>query len=83
MVASDNGNPRLSSSVTVRITVQDVNENEPVFEKTFYNVSIKENEAENLCFLKVVATDPDCGVNSQVKDPDCGICALSRIPYRT
>ena len=66
VVASDNGNPRLSSSVTVRITVQDINDNEPVFEKTFYNISLKENESDNLCFLKVVATDPDCGVNSQV-----------------
>jgi hypothetical protein len=74
VVASDNGSPRLSSSTTVRITVQDVNDNEPVFEKTFYNVSLKENESDNLCFLKVVATDPDCGINSQVgTEQNCSV----------
>ena len=81
VVASDNGNPRLSSSATIRITVQDVNDNEPVFEKTFYNVSLKENESDNLCFLKVVATDPDCGVNSQVgiTVPDWGVSYRSNL----
>jgi hypothetical protein len=79
VVASDNGNPRLSSSATVRITVQDINDNEPVFEKTFYNVSLKENESDNLCFLKVVATDPDCGINSQVSQMQTGLSNTVKI----
>ena len=67
VIASDMGVPQLSSSTTVRISIQDINDNEPIFEKTFYNASLKENERVGLCFLKVKATDPDCGINSVVR----------------
>ena len=66
VVASDHGTPRLSSSTSVRISIQDINDNEPIFERTFYNATLKENEQVGLCFLKVSATDPDCGINSVV-----------------
>ena len=66
VVASDRGNPRLSSSTSVRVSIQDINDNEPIFERTFYNATLKENERVGLCFLKVSATDPDCGINSVV-----------------
>ena len=66
VVASDRGNPPLSSSTSVRISIQDINDNEPIFERTFYNATLKENERVGLCFLKVSASDPDCGINSVV-----------------
>jgi protocadherin-16/23 len=66
VVASDRGNPRLSSSTSVRISIQDINDNEPIFERTFYNATLKESERVGLCFLKVAASDPDCGINSVV-----------------
>ena len=65
VIASDNGRPSLSSSASVRIAIQDVNDNEPIFERTFYNASLKENQRSG-CFLKVKAMDPDCGFNSIV-----------------
>ena len=39
VIASDGGRPGRSSSATVRIAVQDVNDNEPIFEQAFYNAT--------------------------------------------
>ncbi|XP_051882334.1 protocadherin-16 [Pristis pectinata] len=61
VVATDRGNVPLSSSVTVTIAIQDVNDNEPVFSRNFYNTSIKENEPPGTCFLQISATDADSG----------------------
>ena len=53
VLATDNGFPPLSSSATVLVTIHDVNDNEPIFDQSFYNVSVAENEAEGRCILKV------------------------------
>jgi protocadherin-16/23 len=53
VVATDSGNPPLSSSATVHVTIHDVNDNEPIFDQSFYNVTIPENEAVGRCILKV------------------------------
>lgn len=53
VVATDGGKPPLSSTAVVNILLQDINDNEPVFERNFYNVSIKENTAPGTCILEV------------------------------
>lgn len=53
VIATDNGFPPLSSSATVLVTIHDVNDNEPIFDQSFYNVSVAENEVEGRCILKV------------------------------
>jgi protocadherin-16/23 len=53
IMAKDNGHPQLSSTATVLVTVHDVNDNEPIFDQSFYNVSVAENEAKGRCILKV------------------------------
>lgn len=53
VIATDNGFPPLSSSATVLVTIHDVNDNEPIFDQSFYNVSVAENEALGRCILKV------------------------------
>uniref|UniRef100_A0A8C2ZSL3 Protocadherin-16 n=1 Tax=Cyclopterus lumpus TaxID=8103 RepID=A0A8C2ZSL3_CYCLU len=53
VVATDGGKPRLSSTAVVNVVLQDINDNEPVFERNFYNVSIKENTAPGTCILEV------------------------------
>lgn len=53
IMAKDNGNPQLSSTATVLVTIHDVNDNEPIFDQSFYNVSVAENEAKGRCILKV------------------------------
>ncbi|KAM6985192.1 protocadherin-16 [Aplochiton taeniatus] len=61
VVATDNGRPPLSSTATVEVVLQDVNDNAPVFSSGSYNVSIKESTAAGTCFLEVSATDGDRG----------------------
>nr|XP_034970866.1 protocadherin-16 [Zootoca vivipara]XP_034970867.1 protocadherin-16 [Zootoca vivipara] len=61
VVATDRGKPPLSSTAVVHVTLQDVNDNEPLFESNFYNVSLKENVPPGTCFLQVTATDADSG----------------------
>ncbi|XP_058489873.1 protocadherin-16-like [Solea solea] len=61
VVARDGGKPPLSSTAVVNIVLQDINDNEPVFERNFYNVSIKENTIPGTCILEVTATDADGG----------------------
>uniref|UniRef100_A0A7N6AUZ2 Protocadherin-16 n=1 Tax=Anabas testudineus TaxID=64144 RepID=A0A7N6AUZ2_ANATE len=61
VVATDGGKPPLSSTAVVNVVLQDLNDNEPVFERHFYNVSIKENTAPGTCILEVTATDADGG----------------------
>lgn len=53
VIATDNGFPSLSSSATVSVTIHDVNDNEPIFDQSFYNVSVAENEPTGHCILKV------------------------------
>ncbi|XP_040042590.2 protocadherin-23 [Gasterosteus aculeatus] len=59
VVAADGGEPALSSTATVTVLVEDVNDNEPVFQRQLYNVSIPEHGDVGSCFLQVVATDAD------------------------
>ncbi|XP_030238562.1 protein dachsous [Drosophila navojoa] len=66
VIARDGGQPPLSSTATVLVTIHDVNDNEPIFDQSFYNVSVAENEPVGRCILKVSASDPDCGVNAMV-----------------
>uniref|UniRef100_A0A8C1DTL6 Protocadherin-16 n=1 Tax=Cyprinus carpio carpio TaxID=630221 RepID=A0A8C1DTL6_CYPCA len=61
VVATDGGRPPLSSTALVEIELQDSNDNEPVFESSYYNVSIKENTSAGTCFLEVKADDADGG----------------------
>lgn len=53
VVAVDGGEPALSSTATVTVLVEDVNDNEPVFEQQLYNVSILEQSDVGSCFLQV------------------------------
>lgn len=53
VVAADSGEPSLSSTATVTVLVEDVNDNEPVFQQQLYNVSIPEHSDVGSCFLQV------------------------------
>ncbi|KAL5011978.1 hypothetical protein ScPMuIL_010529 [Solemya velum] len=66
VVATDGGNPPMSSTATVLVTVRDVNDNQPVFEHSFYSASVLEDANVGLCILQVSAVDPDCGMNAHV-----------------
>ena len=58
VVASDNGVPRLSSSVTVVFNVRNVDESRPVFPSTC-NTEIPENVEVGTVLITCAASDPD------------------------
>ncbi|XP_074466224.1 protocadherin-16 [Sebastes fasciatus] len=73
--ARDGGLPPNFAKAVVRVEVQDVNDNAPVFAKPWYQLEVPENQAPvELCFLK--ATDPDSGPGGELEyrltagDPD-------------
>lgn len=56
VVATDAGSPPLSSTATITVHVEDVNDNEPVFEHQVYNASVREHSPVGSCFLQVSYT---------------------------
>lgn len=63
---SDQGDPRLSSSADVTITVIDVDDNCPKFEPAVYNKTISENLPFNQSIVQVTATDVDMKDNEKM-----------------
>ncbi|KAF3842012.1 hypothetical protein F7725_023963 [Dissostichus mawsoni] len=67
IVTASDGNPGGTSTATVNIVVTDVNDNDPEFDPTITtNFTVQEEEA-NLFVGQVRATDPDAGLNGQVR----------------
>ncbi|XP_036980680.1 protocadherin-15a isoform X1 [Acanthopagrus latus] len=67
IVTASDGNPGGTSTTTVNIVVTDVNDNDPEFDfATPTNFTVQEEKA-NLFVGQVTATDPDAGVNGQVR----------------
>lgn len=63
---SDQGDPQLSSSADVTITVLDVDDNCPKFEPAVYNRTISENLPFNQSIVQVTATDVDVKDNEKM-----------------
>ncbi|XP_033948352.1 protocadherin gamma-C5-like [Pseudochaenichthys georgianus] len=66
LTALDGGNPVKSGTSQITITVLDVNDNFPVFDKSVYKVTLGENTAKNTFVAKIAATDADEGTNAEV-----------------
>ncbi|XP_062055036.1 protocadherin-23 [Lepus europaeus] len=62
VMAQDLGEPPLSATCLVSVTVDDVNDNEPVFRRQVYNATLEEHAAVGHCFLQVKASDADAGL---------------------
>ncbi|XP_030595492.1 protocadherin gamma-C5-like [Archocentrus centrarchus] len=67
LTALDGGNPVMSGTSQITITVLDNNDNFPVFEKNTYKVSLQENTAKDTFVIKIAATDADEGPNGEVE----------------
>ncbi|XP_075004052.1 protocadherin Fat 4-like [Calonectris borealis] len=63
IIATDSGKPSQSASLVVSVTVEDVNDNPPVFPQKSYSVTVKENEPPHV-ILSAAATDEDIGYNA-------------------
>ncbi|XP_059378029.1 protocadherin alpha-C2-like isoform X3 [Carassius carassius] len=66
VTATDRGTPPLSSSMTIRVEVADVNDNPPRFEQPSYTVYVLENNVPSAPLCVIKATDPDAGENARI-----------------
>ncbi|XP_051936529.1 protocadherin gamma-A12-like isoform X1 [Hippocampus zosterae] len=64
--AIDEGSPPLSSSISVHLTVADINDNPPVFEEQSYSAYVSENNKAGSTLCSVSARDPDWRQNGTV-----------------
>ncbi|XP_071025864.1 protocadherin gamma-A12-like [Oncorhynchus clarkii lewisi] len=66
ITATDEGSPPLSSSMTIHVSVSDVNDNPPVFEEQSYSAYVTENNKPGSSICSVTARDPDWRQNGTV-----------------
>uniref|UniRef100_A0A670YLY7 FAT atypical cadherin 4 n=1 Tax=Pseudonaja textilis TaxID=8673 RepID=A0A670YLY7_PSETE len=67
VLATDLGNPALSSVALVNVSLLDVNDNSPLFYPIQYFAHIQENEPAGSYIVTVSASDPDLGLNGRVR----------------
>ncbi|XP_053097311.1 protocadherin gamma-A11-like isoform X39 [Pangasianodon hypophthalmus] len=66
LTAMDGGEPVLSGTVQIHVTVLDANDNAPVFTHKVYRASLTENAAKGTKLITVSASDADEGSNGRV-----------------
>lgn len=66
MEARDRGSPSKASLIDVKITISDINDNRPVFDKPFYLVHVSEDARIGTSVASVSAIDDDIGQNKQI-----------------
>uniref|UniRef100_T1I617 Cadherin domain-containing protein n=1 Tax=Rhodnius prolixus TaxID=13249 RepID=T1I617_RHOPR len=66
ITATDKGTPRRTAIAFLIIHVNDVNDHEPVFEKTEYSAILSELAPPGTYVAGITATDEDSGVNAQI-----------------
>uniref|UniRef100_A0A8C5BE63 Dachsous cadherin-related 1a n=1 Tax=Gadus morhua TaxID=8049 RepID=A0A8C5BE63_GADMO len=66
VVAQDQGRPSLSGTVTVEVSVLDVNDHAPRFQSASYTADVSEDVQVGSFVLEVKAGDLDTGANGQV-----------------
>ena len=65
VTASDQFN--LSSNATVHVSVADINDQQPTFPQSEYQVSVSEDEEANFVILTTAATDGDVESNARIR----------------
>ncbi|VCX39862.1 unnamed protein product [Gulo gulo] len=66
LLAQDQGLQPLSAKKQLSIQISDANDNAPVFERSRYEVSTRENNLPSLHLITVKAHDADLGLNGQI-----------------
>ncbi|XP_078267123.1 uncharacterized protein LOC144599759 [Rhinoraja longicauda] len=67
LTAIDGGNPPRSGTTQINISVLDINDNAPVFEKEIYTARLEENAPLGTLVTKIKAVDLDQGTNAELK----------------
>ncbi|XP_065814742.1 protocadherin gamma-A11-like isoform X47 [Labrus bergylta] len=66
LTAVDGGEPQMSGTMQILITVLDVNDNAPVFTQPVYKGTVAENAAKGMIVTTVSASDADHGLNGKI-----------------
>ncbi|XP_034037003.1 protocadherin beta-16-like isoform X1 [Thalassophryne amazonica] len=66
LTAVDGGDPQMSGTMQIIITVLDVNDNAPVFTQRTYKATITENSPTGTIVATVTASDADQGSNGKI-----------------
>ncbi|XP_029918474.1 protocadherin beta-16-like [Myripristis murdjan] len=66
LTAMDGGEPMMSGTVQIYVTVLDANDNAPVFSQPIYKARLEENSPKDTLLTTVRATDKDHGSNGLV-----------------
>uniref|UniRef100_A0A673KI66 Cadherin domain-containing protein n=1 Tax=Sinocyclocheilus rhinocerous TaxID=307959 RepID=A0A673KI66_9TELE len=64
LTAVDGGEPQLTSTVRIHVTVLDINDNPPVFNQRVYKATLPENTPKDTVITSVSASDADEGSNA-------------------
>lgn len=56
----------LTGTGTIHVLVEDVNDNEPLFDDHEFNTFISEDDPVGTIFATITATDKDIGINGQI-----------------
>lgn len=67
VTAKDGGNPPMSDTTDVEISVTDVNDNFPVFKSPSYTGNVLEDALVGTSVVQVSATDADIGLNGRIR----------------
>ncbi|XP_036379350.1 protocadherin alpha-C2-like isoform X3 [Megalops cyprinoides] len=62
-IVTDRGTPPLSDNETITLHLLDVNDNAPLFPKSFYTIPVMENNAPGSLLSSITAFDPDLHEN--------------------
>ncbi|XP_059918593.1 protocadherin gamma-A2-like [Gadus macrocephalus] len=66
LTAVDGGQPQMSGTMQILITVLDANDNAPVFTQSIYKATVMENSPKGTVVTTVSASDADHGLNGKV-----------------
>uniref|UniRef100_A0A3P9AXR7 Cadherin domain-containing protein n=1 Tax=Maylandia zebra TaxID=106582 RepID=A0A3P9AXR7_9CICH len=66
LTAVDGGEPQMSGTMQILITVLDANDNAPVFTQKTYKATVTENSLKGTVVATVTASDADQGSNSKI-----------------
>ncbi|KAJ8392025.1 hypothetical protein AAFF_G00083350 [Aldrovandia affinis] len=64
--AVDRGVPPLRAAVDINVSVLDINDNAPVFQKDELYIFVEENSTVGSTVAQITASDPDEGTNAQI-----------------
>ncbi|XP_067890511.1 protocadherin Fat 4-like [Heterodontus francisci] len=81
VTAADAGVPPLTGSGTIKIIVDDLNDNTPAFDQSLYTVTVSEAAPVGVTVLTIHAFDPDAGENGKISySMECGTSPFSIDP---